>query len=736
MKINHALVLLIMIMLIEARVKLLLLPFTKNTTLELEACQPTIDKIKSETGIDVIVEFAGTSISNDYLSFVSSLLTFKDVEYDILSLDIIWPGQFSEHFVDLTNKIPKELLDLHLQAIVENDNVNQKQIAVPLFVDYGVLFYRTDLLQKYNYTSPPQTWDEMHNMLATILPKERASTNPDLYGFSGNYLGYEGLTCTFVQWLYSIRSSVVSSEIIALDKTVKIVSEEAIKLLDMFSKWITRDSFTPIASLLWNKADLTNKWLQGNLVFMLNWPAAAGATRGSPLKTSFGVSPLPGSVPGKSGAALGGYQLAVSKYSKNIDDSVKVLQYFLSPEFQKERAIKVGYLPSVKNLYFDKDVCNALGYCDVYQNLQVVARPSSQTSPRYLQVSANIFGWVNKILGGTVSAEAGLRNMTVDIQKSMNTFRLPSASVPVEILYSGIALASIGILVTILFAAAMFKLQKHEVFVAASPLFLSFYLFGALLAFVGLLVFNLNLKVASSCNATLWLFSIGCLTLFTAMVIKNWRIQKVFQTSSKLKVGSVTPVKMVIYIGSWVAVNVIILLCFLFSNGGYQMMDVEVNSHIWNICGMQNQTTWLFILMCPICLTLLFGIFISFGTRNVWSKFNESKHIMMAIYTFTLSIIILIPLVLTSSLPSTQHLLINLVANCSLLLVISINFLPKLLVVYSKTPLNEGPMETGIKKSTAGSSVVNSQRGDERNSQEKQAEYCTHCQHCIANQKK
>ena len=32
---------------------------------------------------------------------------------------------------------------------------------MPWFGDFGILYYRTDLLKKYGYKSPPKTWDQL-----------------------------------------------------------------------------------------------------------------------------------------------------------------------------------------------------------------------------------------------------------------------------------------------------------------------------------------------------------------------------------------------------------------------------------------------------------------------------------------------------------------------------------------------------------------------------------------------
>ena len=67
-------------------------------------------------------------------------------------------------------------------------------------------------------------------------------------------------------------------------------------------------------------------WQAGNAAFMRNWPYAYGLSNAddSAVKDKFDATALPGADEGQSAATLGGWQVAVSKYSKNLDAAAKV----------------------------------------------------------------------------------------------------------------------------------------------------------------------------------------------------------------------------------------------------------------------------------------------------------------------------------------------------------------------------------------------------------------------------
>ena len=87
-------------------------------------------------------------------------------------------------------------------GIIRNNTINGKLVAMPWFGDFGILYYRTDLLRKYGYSSPPKTWAQLGVMAKKIQDGEQAS-NPNFYGFVYQGNAYEGLTCDGLEWLAS-----------------------------------------------------------------------------------------------------------------------------------------------------------------------------------------------------------------------------------------------------------------------------------------------------------------------------------------------------------------------------------------------------------------------------------------------------------------------------------------------------------------------------------------------------
>ena len=85
--------------------------------------------------------------ATERLALYQQLLAAKSPDIDVFQIDVIWPGILANHFLDLTGKIPAEVVATHFKAIIENNTVGGKLVAMPWFTDAGMLFYRKDLLE-------------------------------------------------------------------------------------------------------------------------------------------------------------------------------------------------------------------------------------------------------------------------------------------------------------------------------------------------------------------------------------------------------------------------------------------------------------------------------------------------------------------------------------------------------------------------------------------------------------
>ncbi len=350
----------------------------------------------------------------DRLGVYLQVFEAKSSDVDVFQIDVIWPGDLAEHFIDLNQYVPKDVVDQHFPAIVKNNTVDGKLIGLPWFTDAGLLYYRTDLLQKYGFSGPPTTWDELQSMAKTIQDGERAAGNPDFWGFVWQGNAYEGLTCDALEWIKSSNGGTIISP----DKVITINNQNAIDAVDRAAGWV--GTISPPGVTSFGEEDARNMWQAGNAAFMRNWPYAysLGNATDSAIQGKFDVSPLPAGPGGQPAATLGGWQLAVSKYSKHPDVAADVAMFLASPAEQKIRAIQGSFNPTVMSLYKDPQVLEAAPFFgslyDVFIN--AVARPSTATAPNYNEVSTAFFNAVHDVLTGKENATDAMALLELDLQ--------------------------------------------------------------------------------------------------------------------------------------------------------------------------------------------------------------------------------------------------------------------------------------------------------------------------------
>ncbi|OQY46895.1 MAG: ABC transporter substrate-binding protein [Anaerolineaceae bacterium 4572_78] len=371
-----------------------------------------VDNFTEKTGIEIEIIYAPES-ATDNLTQQLQFLGAQSADIDVFQIDVIWPGMLADHATNLYDYIPKEEIESHFPAIIENNTVDGKLVGIPWFTDAGMLYYRTDLLEKYGYDGAPKTWDELEEMAKTIQDGERAEGDDSFWGFVWQGNNYEGLTCDALEW----QISEGGGQIIEPDGTITINNPAAAVAFNRAKGWV--DNISPPGSTTYQEEDARGVWQSGKAAFMRNWPYAyqLGNSDDSPIKGKFDATVLPQGAGGRSGATLGGWQLMVSKYSKNIDAAALFARYMASREGQKARAISSSNLPTIAGLYSDGDILNAQPFMgsmfDVFTN--AVARPSTISGELYNEVSAAYFDGVHSILTGEETAEDALQYLEDDL---------------------------------------------------------------------------------------------------------------------------------------------------------------------------------------------------------------------------------------------------------------------------------------------------------------------------------
>lgn len=373
--------------------------------------QSQVDRFQAATGHKVTIVPMPSSTTDQFGQY-KLWLAAGNTDIDVYTTDVIWAPQLADQFVDLT-EATKDIVGDYFPAIIESQTVNGKLVALPSFTDAPALYYRKDLLEKYG-KSVPKTWDELAATAKEIQDGERAAGNADMWGFVFQANAYEGLTCDALEWVKSSGGG----QIVEADGSISINNEKAAAALDRVKGWI--GTIAPEGVLAYGEEESRGVWQVGNAVFMRNWPYAyqLGNSDDSAVKGKFDVTTLPVGAEGDTSAAtLGGWNLAVSKYSDEQEAAIELVKFLSSAEEQKIRAIEQTNLPTRMAIYDDADVAAAAPIIPRWKDvfLNAVPRPSAPTKVKYNEVSSLFWSAVHDTLSGNGTAAENLELLEVKL---------------------------------------------------------------------------------------------------------------------------------------------------------------------------------------------------------------------------------------------------------------------------------------------------------------------------------
>jgi trehalose/maltose transport system substrate-binding protein len=364
-------------------------------------------KFTEATGVQFRVIPRPDSATETYANY-QRIFQARSADMDVAMVDVIWPGAFAPHLADLSEAFADDI-DMWYESIVENNTIDGRLVGAPWFGDFGILYYRTDLLEKYGYDGPPATWEELQEMAETVIEGERAS-NAEFTGFVFQGNAYEGLTCNALEWVASAGGGTIVE-----DGKATINNPQAIEILNMARGWV--GTISPRGVTGYQEEDARNIFQGGNALFMRNWPYAYSLAGGadSAVAGNFDVGPLPVMGNNEPVGTLGGWQLAVNEYSANKEAAIEFVRYMVSPEVVKWRAIVATFVPLIRDVAEDPEVIANQPYLQNLANVVRVTRPSRETGEDYNEVSTEIFQGVNEILNG-----ADAEGVVQDIEDRIN----------------------------------------------------------------------------------------------------------------------------------------------------------------------------------------------------------------------------------------------------------------------------------------------------------------------------
>ncbi len=365
-------------------------------------------------GVKIDVETGGAT-SELQRQYLSTVLNAKDSAIDLFMIDIVNPAQYvGAGWIEPLNAYlgdPAVAMKPYLPAYAAANVIDGKIAAMPAFADAMFMYYRRDLLEKYKLPEP-KTWDELAVSARKI---QQGEGDPNLQGLSIQGAPIEGAVCTFMLPYWSLGKELNDAAgKLTLDKAA--AAKGLNQWLTLVDQGVIKKNVAEVKT-----PDTVNEFKAGQVVFAINWGFAWDRFKDdtdSKVSGKVGVMALPAMTGGKSATCVGGWQWAVSAFSKNKAEAAKLVKFLASPEASKFLAIEGSLLPTAIPVYEDPEVQKAVPWFKDAAPVVVAGRSRPQ-SRDYGQVSDVIRTTTSAVLARTKKPDEGVAEIEGRLRRVM-----------------------------------------------------------------------------------------------------------------------------------------------------------------------------------------------------------------------------------------------------------------------------------------------------------------------------
>ena len=365
-------------------------------------------------GVKVQIETGGAT-SELQRQYLSTVLNAKDSTIDIFLIDIVNPAQyFSAGWLEPLDAhlgAPAAVLKPYLPVYLTSNVVKGKLAAMPGFADAMFMYYRKDLLDKYKIAEP-RTWDELG---AAAQKVQKGEGDANLQGLSIQGAPIEGAVCTFLlpYWSQGKEFNDAAGKM-TLDKAAAAKGLQ--QWLSLVDQGVIKKNVAEVKT-----ADTVNEFKAGQVLFAINWSWAWDRFKDdadSKVKGKVGVMPLPAMAGGKSATCIGGWQWAVSAFSKSKAEAAKLVKFMAGRDTSKFLATEGALLPTYADVYLDAEVLKEVPWFKDAAGVVGFGR-SRPMSERYGEVSDAVRTSTSAVLARTKKPDEGVAEIESRLSRVM-----------------------------------------------------------------------------------------------------------------------------------------------------------------------------------------------------------------------------------------------------------------------------------------------------------------------------
>jgi len=319
------------------------------------AHQAVIDRFNAEHRgsievVPVALPFAKFS-TNERKELLARSLRNKSDRLDVFSVDLIWVPRFSKWSEPLDASMGPEETRRILPYALESCLYDSHFVAMPMYIDVGLLYYRRDLIRGLPDGGAVEeklrssiTWEEF------IRLRDRLTLHgAPYYLFQAD--NFEGLVCNYFEMLAGQERDFFAGNRVDLSSPV------AEKGLQMLVDFVHRYRMSPPEVCGYDEIRSYIHMLRYGGAFVRGWPNFIEDYRSfypdSVNIANIGRAALPHFAGRPPVSVFGGWNLMISKYSTNKEAALTFVRYLQREDAQKILFELGGFIPTNATVYAD-----------------------------------------------------------------------------------------------------------------------------------------------------------------------------------------------------------------------------------------------------------------------------------------------------------------------------------------------------------------------------------------------
>ncbi|MBI9072146.1 MAG: extracellular solute-binding protein [Melioribacteraceae bacterium] len=286
--------------------------------------------------------------TNERKELFTRALRSKSDRIDIFAIDYIWTGRFARWAEPLSNSFSTVEREKIINYAMDACYYDNKLVAIPLQIDIGVLCYRKDMIERLENSDEIMyklknsiTWEDFIKLGSELNDEDK------FYFFPAD--SYEGLICGYFELILNQNRDFFNEDKLDFER------DEAKKALELLVDLVNSYKYTPSAVTSVEENACLKMYSENDGFFLRTWPSfrknLLHHEKSRKNIDNYFAAPLPHFEGTRPAYVFGGWNLMVSKYSKNKSASLKFIKFLLEEENQLFLLNNASSLPVIKELY-------------------------------------------------------------------------------------------------------------------------------------------------------------------------------------------------------------------------------------------------------------------------------------------------------------------------------------------------------------------------------------------------